>query len=57
VNYKKFGSYEALNLFYAMAGQIVKHAHKMVLKVYGASTGRSWFNEALMRREACFSAT
>jgi hypothetical protein len=44
-------------LFYAMAGQIVKHAHKVVLKVYGSSIGRSWFNEALLRMEECFGVT
>jgi hypothetical protein len=44
-------------LFYAMAGQIVRHAHKLVLKVYGSITGRSWFKESLMRMEACFGAT
>jgi hypothetical protein len=44
-------------LFYSMAGQIVRHAHKAVLKVYGSLTGRSWFNEALMRMEACLGAT
>jgi hypothetical protein len=40
-----------------MAGQIVKHAHKLVLKVYGSITGRSWFKESLMRMEECFGAT
>jgi hypothetical protein len=44
-------------LFYAMAGQIVRHAHKIILKVYGSSTGRTWFNEALTRMEACFGVT
>jgi hypothetical protein len=44
-------------LFYAMAGKIVKHAHKIVLKVYGSSIGRTWFNEAILRMEACFGAT
>jgi hypothetical protein len=44
-------------LFYAMAGQIVRHAHKIILKVYGSSIGRSWFNEALLRMETCFGGT
>jgi hypothetical protein len=44
-------------LFYTMGGQIVRHAHKLVLKVYGSATGRSWFKEALMRMEACFGVT
>jgi hypothetical protein len=44
-------------LFYAMAGKIVKHAHKAVLKVYGSSIGRSWFKEALIRMESCFGVT
>jgi hypothetical protein len=44
-------------LFYTMAGQIVRHAHKVVLKVYGSAMGRSWFNEALSRMEACFGCT
>jgi hypothetical protein len=44
-------------LFYSMAGKIVRHAHKVILKVYGASIGRTWFNEALLRMEACFGAT
>jgi hypothetical protein len=44
-------------LFYAMAGQIVRHAHKIVLKVYGSITGRAWFKESLMRMEACFGVT
>jgi hypothetical protein len=44
-------------LFYAMAGQIVRHAHKVVLKVYGSAIGRSWFKEALARMEACFGGT
>jgi hypothetical protein len=44
-------------LFYTMAGQIVSHAHKLVLKVYGSVTGRLWFEEALMKMEACFGAT
>jgi hypothetical protein len=44
-------------LFYAMAGQIVRHAHKVVLKVYGSITGRLWFEEALRRMGACFGTT
>jgi hypothetical protein len=44
-------------LFYTMAGQIVRHAHKVVLKVYGPAIGRSWFNEALTRMEGCFGVT
>jgi hypothetical protein len=41
-------------LFYTMAGQIVKHAHRIILKVYGSSRGRAWFNESLKRMEVCF---
>jgi hypothetical protein len=44
-------------LLYSMAGQIIKHAHKVVLKVYGSVTGRSWFNESLRRMETCFNVT
>jgi hypothetical protein len=44
-------------LFYAMAGQIVRHAHKAVMKIYGSVTGRSWFHESIMRMEACFGVT
>jgi hypothetical protein len=44
-------------LFYTMAGQIVKHAHKIILKVFGSRTGRSWFYESLQRMETCFNAT
>jgi transcriptional regulator of NAD metabolism len=44
-------------LFYAMAGQIVRHARKKILKVFGSRTGRSWFTESLQRMEVCFNAT
>ncbi|GHT00991.1 hypothetical protein AGMMS50276_28080 [Synergistales bacterium] len=42
-------------LFYSMAGRFVKHAHKVILKLFGSITGKTWYIEAMRRMEACFS--
>jgi hypothetical protein len=43
--------------FYGMAGRIVRHAHKVILRLFGSDSGKAWFKESMSRMEACFGQT